>query len=223
MQWDDIFRDARYTELPPAEEVIAFLPLLAEAPGRRVLDHGCGAGRHAVLLAREGYEVFGVDISPRGCRLTRERLRDAGLDGHITVGDMMALPYVDRSFDVVLSRGVITHGRCEEVQRALREITRVLHPGALLLCTFISTRSSLMGSGSAIDPQTWVCDDELERGVVHHFMTREDVRAMTAAAFEELALEHYEHGGLVDAGRPYVSAHWIFTGRRRVSDRQGSP
>jgi tellurite methyltransferase len=215
MQWDDIFRDARYTELPPADEVVGFLPLLAQAPGRRVLDHGCGAGRHAVLLAQEGYDVFGVDISPRGCRLTRKRLRDAGLKGRITVGDMRALPYHERSFDAVVSRGVITHGRREDVAAALREIERVTRPGALFLCTFISTRSSLIGSGLAIDSQTWVCDDELEKGVVHHFMTREDVRAATAAAFEELGLEHYEHGGLVDTGRPYVSAHWIFTGRRR--------
>lgn len=222
MQWDDIFRDKRYTELPPADEVIAFLPQLAEAPGRRVLDHGCGAGRHAVLLASEGYDVFGVDISPRGCELTSERLRDARLKGQITVGDMKALPYDDNSFDAVLSRGVITHGRREEVHAALREIEGVLRPGALMLCTFISTRSSLMGSGSAIDPRTWICDDELERGVVHYFMTREDVRAATAASFEEMALEHFEHDGLVDTGRPYVSAHWIFTGRRVERPRNRS-
>jgi ubiquinone/menaquinone biosynthesis C-methylase UbiE len=215
MQWDDIFRDARYTELPPADEVVEFIPLLAGAPGKQVLDHGCGAGRHTLLLAREGYDVSGLDISPRGCQLTRERLHDAGLEANITVGDMTALPYGDGSFDALISRGVITHGRRAKVHAALREIERVLRPGSLILCTFISTRSSLMGAGSRIDAQTWVCDDDLERGVVHHFMTCADVGAATADAFETLACEHYEHGGLIDSGRPYVSAHWIFTGRRR--------
>lgn len=215
MQWDEIFRDARYTELPPADEVVGFLPLLAQALGRRVLDHGCGAGRHALMLAGEGYDVCGVDISPRGCGLTRERLRDAGLQGHITVGDMRALPYGDQSFDAAVSRGVITHGRREDVATALGEIARVLRSGGLFLCTFISTRSSLMGSGLAIDEQTWLCNDELENGIVHHFMTRENVRSATMDAFQEIGLEHYVHDGLVQTGRPYVSAHWIFTGRRR--------
>lgn len=138
----------------------------------------------------------------------------AGLTARVTVGDMSQLPYRDGCFDAVVSRGVITHGRRHEVLRALHEIERVLRPDGLLLCTFISTRSSLLGQGARIDAQTWICDDALESGVVHHFMTEDDVRAATTSGFEEIWLVHCEHGGLVDTGRPYVSAHWIFTGRR---------
>ena len=214
MKWDDIFTDARYTELPPAEEVLQFLELLPQAPGREVLDHGCGAGRHTLLLAQHGYTVSGLDISPRGCELTRRRLQEVGLEARVAVGDMRRLPYGARSFDAVISRGVITHGTAADVTTAVTEIARVLRPGGLFLCTFISTRSSLLGHGERIDDRTWICDDELESGVAHHFMRREDVRAMTRAWFEEIALTHLEHGGLVDNGRPYVSAHWVFTGQR---------
>jgi cyclopropane fatty-acyl-phospholipid synthase-like methyltransferase len=214
MQWDDIFTDSRYTELPPAGEVLDFLELLPQAPGREVLDHGCGAGRHTLLLAQHGYAVSGVDISPRGCELTRRRLEQAGLEARVTIGDMRKLPYERRLFDAVVSRGVITHGTCPEVATAVAEIARVLRPDGLFLCTFISTRSSLFGRGERIDDRTWICDDELESGVVHHFMRRQDVRAMTRRSFEEIAITHLEHGGVIDNGRPYVSAHWVFTGRR---------
>jgi ubiquinone/menaquinone biosynthesis C-methylase UbiE len=214
MQWDDIFTDSRYTELPPAEEVLDFLALLPQAPGHEVLDHGCGAGRHTLLLAHHGYAVSAIDISPRGCELTRQRLERAGLEARVTVGDMCKLPYEARLFDAVVSRGVITHGTSAEVATAVAEIARVLRPDGLLLCTFISTRSSLLGRGERIDARTWICDDELESGVIHHFMRREDVRAMTCPSFEEIAMTHLEHSGVLDNGRSYVSAHWVFTGRR---------
>jgi ubiquinone/menaquinone biosynthesis C-methylase UbiE len=214
MQWDQIFADSRYTELPPAEEVLDFLALLQQAPGREVLDHGCGAGRHTLLLAQHGYAVSGVDISPRGCELTRRRLEGTGLEARVTVGDMCKLPYRARLFDAVISRGVITHGTSADVATAVGEIARVLRPEGLLLCTFISTYSSLLGRGARCDDRTWICDDELESGVIHYFMRGEDVRAMTRPWFKEIAMTHLVHGGVVDNGRPYVSAHWVFTGRR---------
>jgi SAM-dependent methyltransferase len=214
MQWDEIFKDPRYTELPPAVEVLDFLEPLAAARARRVLDHGCGAGRHTLLLVQRGYDVTGIDISPRGCELTRRRLASAGLTAEVRVGDIRELPEPPASFDAVVSRGVITHGTSADVQLSLGEIARVLRPGGLVMSTFISTESSLLGRGERIDEQTWVCDDELEAGVVHHFMTREDVCAMTERHFEQIALTHQRHDGVVDNEREYVSAHWIFVGRR---------
>ncbi|HEY0637890.1 MAG TPA: methyltransferase domain-containing protein, partial [Pseudonocardiaceae bacterium] len=61
---------AEYTEERTAAEV-AYLATVftGGAPGRRVLDVGCGAGRHAVGLARRGFRLVGVDVAR--CALDR--------------------------------------------------------------------------------------------------------------------------------------------------------
>ncbi|MEL7156590.1 MAG: class I SAM-dependent methyltransferase, partial [Actinomycetota bacterium] len=54
-----------------AQEVGALIDLLDLRPGDRVLDVGCGPGRHALALAEAGMAVTGIDISPRFIDLAR--------------------------------------------------------------------------------------------------------------------------------------------------------
>jgi 2-polyprenyl-3-methyl-5-hydroxy-6-metoxy-1,4-benzoquinol methylase len=55
------------------EQEVDFLTReLALAPGARVLDAGCGPGRHSLALARRGFDVVGVDLSPDFVRLARD-------------------------------------------------------------------------------------------------------------------------------------------------------
>ena len=55
-----------------AQEVEFLVDALALEPGMRVLDVGCGPGRHALALARRGIEVVGVDHSPEFVQLARD-------------------------------------------------------------------------------------------------------------------------------------------------------
>jgi SAM-dependent methyltransferase len=75
---DRVRWEARYREGAHAETVPD--PLLAEAlrfapAGGRALDAACGRGRHAIALAKRGYEVDAIDISPTGLASARERAR----------------------------------------------------------------------------------------------------------------------------------------------------
>jgi D-alanine-D-alanine ligase len=68
----------------------------------RILDLGCGQGRHAIELARRGYEVTGLDLSSYLLGVARERAEAEGLRVRWVLGDMrQALP--GQQFDVVLS------------------------------------------------------------------------------------------------------------------------
>lgn len=114
-----------------------FLPL---APGQRVLDLGCGEGRHAIAVnAVDGLDVVGVDLSPADLATARERHRDfrgnAADDGAaplfgLLVGDALRLPFADACFDVVICSEVLEH--IPDFRAALREIARVLKPGGRL-------------------------------------------------------------------------------------------
>lgn len=98
--------------------------LLGPASGR-LLDLGCGGGSHAVAFAELGWSVTGVDVSEEQLRLARRRGVDAVL------GRAEELPFEDATFDAAVS--MWTHTDLDDVPGALRELVRVLRPGAPLV------------------------------------------------------------------------------------------
>ena len=72
--WGEIFADAQMQRLQPSPEVLALLPAWLEAGCRRVLDAGCGVGRHLLPLAEAGFQVWGVDSDARVLSLLKVRL-----------------------------------------------------------------------------------------------------------------------------------------------------
>jgi SAM-dependent methyltransferase len=85
-----------------AQEVDFLVGLLKLDPGARILDVGCGPGRHAVELARRGYAVTGVDISRRFLDVAAERARDAGVSAAFFQVDARQMPF-DDEFEAVIS------------------------------------------------------------------------------------------------------------------------
>jgi SAM-dependent methyltransferase len=58
----------------------------------KVLDVGCGAGEHTILLTRLGYDVLGVDYSPHAVEMARRNAAEKGVDARFDVADAMNLP-----------------------------------------------------------------------------------------------------------------------------------
>src|SRR5438067_3552507 len=85
------------------QEVDVLVECLGLAPGARILDVGCGPGRHAHALGRRGFEVVGVDISERFVALAREQA-PAAAAAAVTFerADARALRF-DAEFDAVIS------------------------------------------------------------------------------------------------------------------------
>jgi SAM-dependent methyltransferase len=112
-------------------ETIEFdrLPL---GPGSRVLDLGCGEGRHAVAAARDAGEVVGVDLDPDRLRAAREDYDTyaEGTPGSFLRGDALSLPFADDAFDVVVCSEVLEH--IPDYEAALGELRRVCRPGGTL-------------------------------------------------------------------------------------------
>jgi arsenite methyltransferase len=103
-------------------------------PGSAVLDFGCGAGFDLFVarrLAGEKGRVCGIDLTEDMAKRARENLALAGVANvEIKTVDSETIPYDDRSFDVVISNGVINLSPCK--QTVFREIYRVLKPGGKL-------------------------------------------------------------------------------------------
>jgi SAM-dependent methyltransferase len=111
------------------------------APGERVLDLGCGMGRHAYEVYRRGGHVIAFDHSPAELAEVERMFRamDAtgeppvGASAAVVQGDVLALPFPDASFDVVIAAEVLEH--VPDDATAMREIARVVRPGGRVAVT----------------------------------------------------------------------------------------
>ena len=104
------------------------------APPGPVVDLGCGPGAHALALARRGYDVVGVDGSPRMVEVARTRAARDQIDATFDVHDVSApLGFADGSLGGVLAILVLQH--LPHPAAFIAEIRRCLRPGGHLLIT----------------------------------------------------------------------------------------
>ena len=129
--------DPQHREL--VEQIADELTEMVAPPGP-VADLGCGPGAHVLELARRGYDVTGVDASPRMVEVARTRAARDELDATFEVLDVGApLPFKDASLGGVLAILVIQH--LPHPAAFIDGIRRCLRPGGHLLLT-APTRTS---------------------------------------------------------------------------------
>jgi SAM-dependent methyltransferase len=107
-------------------------------PGERVLDMGCGAGRHAFEMYKRGADVIAFDQDADELATVREwfaAMRDAGevpagAEADVKEGDALSLPFADGEFDRIVAAEVLEHIPADI--QAIEELVRVLRPGGTL-------------------------------------------------------------------------------------------
>ncbi|MBG6206485.1 ubiquinone/menaquinone biosynthesis C-methylase UbiE [Labrenzia sp. EL_126] len=100
------------------------------APGKSVLDVGCGFGLETLRLAKKvapAGHVAGVDVSPEFVDEAIRRARTAELEVDYKVGDARRLPFADDTFDCVRAERILIY--LKDFSNALAEMERVLKPG----------------------------------------------------------------------------------------------
>lgn len=111
---------------------------LGLSAGERLLDVGCGAGRHAAEGLRNGSQVVAVDQDAEGvagttallAAMVHHREVPADTSGAGVRGSVLALPFADGCFDRIVAAEVLEH--VVDDGQALAELARVLRPGGVL-------------------------------------------------------------------------------------------
>lgn len=199
--WDESWRSqaGRAEWLEPEAEVVDFAARLRLEGARTALDLGCGVGRHALALARLGFETAAVDASEAGLAELARAAQTIGVTVDARRSRMTRLPFADASFDYVLAWNVIYHGDRDVVAATVAEIARVLKPGGHYQGTMLTLRNRHCGVGTEVAPGTWV-DPTADDDKVHpHFYCDAAGLARLFTGFEILTLAQDE------MGRP---GHW---------------
>lgn len=110
-------------------------------PGERVLDMGCGAGRHAFELYRRGADVVALDQNTSDLAEVAVMFEAMAAEGQVPTGssaatvegDALALPFDDGEFDRIIAAEILEH--IPDDRTAMEELFRVLKPGGVLAVT----------------------------------------------------------------------------------------
>jgi len=112
-------------------------------PGHRLLDAGCGEGRHCFGAMSRGATVVGLDLDFDSIRNPSKNLRERGEEqnrmGAMLQGDAFHLPFADESFDRIICSEVMEH--VHDYRGAVRELARVAKPGARVAVTIPTATS----------------------------------------------------------------------------------
>jgi SAM-dependent methyltransferase len=175
--WGKIFTDPVMQELKPNPELMGLIPGWQAAGCRRVLDAGCGVGRHLFPLLQAGFRVWGADCDAQVLTLLRARLGDA--DAPLVQADLGRLPFRPGVFDLAVSVNVINHGDAATFRAYCRELARVLKAGGHLFVNVSPwefAEKVRLPQTRELEPGTLVDIATPDGAMVHHFPTPAELR-----------------------------------------------
>ena len=157
---------------------------LASNKSLKILDVGCGTGRHAIELSKRGYNVTGIDLSESQLKRAREKAQAANLNIDFQYHDARTLPF-DSEFDVaiMLCEGGFPLMETDEMNfEILKNVTKALKPPAKFIFTTLNGLFPLYNSlddfhASAAEEGNSICGN--------HRFDMMTLRAFDTVAFED--------------------------------------
>jgi len=177
--------------LIPHKDLLKFVKLLRKIKAKRVLDLGCGTGRHVIVLAKRGFEVYGIDAAKRALKLTKERLKEKCLKAKLRVEDIYKeLPYKNNFFDGVISIKVLHHAKVAQIKQLIKEIERIMRSSGILMVEVPRKKKRHSSKKyKKIEAGTYAPLKGPEAGVPHHIFDEDELRTLFSH-FEVLDIHH---------------------------------
>jgi SAM-dependent methyltransferase len=177
--WDDVFakKGKVFTEPHPDMERLA--KLFNEKGVLRVLDLGCGTGRHLLFLLKRKFKVYGLDGSPNGLETAKNWLAEENLSSELVCQKIEhKFPYKDGFFDAVISIQVIHHNLMKDIMFTVNEIERILKQEGVIFLTFPLLQGFYVKKDNMkrVEPRTFIPLKGPEKGLPHHFFTIAEIK-----------------------------------------------
>jgi SAM-dependent methyltransferase len=187
-RWDELHTERKLHY--PNEDVVRFVMRnwQTHREGLTALDLGCGSGRHLVYLAKEGFQVCGVDLSAVALANAEQFMQGAGVSGELKWASLDQIPYPDKYFDLVIAWEAVHYGNLEFGQRAGKEIYRVLKPLGRLFISLRNREDSHRGRESG-EENTYL-GVEYEEGLLIHRYSQEEALAILSD-FEIVCVDRF--------------------------------
>jgi SAM-dependent methyltransferase len=204
--YDQLYREK--VKVWPSENVVAFVEAnRSKLVNQKVVDIGCGAGRHTIYMARRGIDVFGIDRSrvavDYACRWAAQEC----LKACFQVGDFKQIPFPNGTFAGALAWESLFFGSTSTVRQGIREVFRVLKPEALFCLLLKSKDDFRFHSFPRLDGHC----AESEQGIPVTCFTREEIEQELSRYATDLNIESLIYS--LENGKK-TAANFIVSGQK---------
>jgi SAM-dependent methyltransferase len=150
-------------------------------PNGRLIDWGCGEGRHTLAAARAGFRAVGVDYESLALERARKFARSAQIkNATFRRANIFALPFPPGHFDIVLDYGCLHHQKKSDWPRYTSSLLRVIKPHGFFILSVFSPRFRLFQGSTRRWHVAW--------GAYRRFFTGDDIRGLFGPHFKVLEL-----------------------------------
>ncbi|MFZ5904498.1 MAG: class I SAM-dependent methyltransferase [Chloroflexota bacterium] len=219
-----------YYQLEPSEELAEFLSRQKQTGGK-ALDLGCGEGRDSILLARYGYEVTAVDISPSAIRKLNRYATLNNLDIKGTVADVTDFHITPQSFDLINAVTILDHIEFDRIKHVAKSISNGLASKGILFAEVFTTDDPAYHGGDNISETAKFINHFFERGELREIFVGLSVilyeekdeldTAHGAPHFHNVAILIASNSRYVSPGEDYEHQSGIPLPQPRGRDRRG--
>ena len=176
----------------PVSFLVEASPTFKRYKIKSVLDLGCGAGRNCIYLAKENFDVVGIDVSLTALKIANKWSEKEKLTNVTFVrATMTNLPFSDCHLDAVISVSVIHHATKKDIAKIIDEIQRVLKKNGFFLANLTSVKDPRYGTGQKVENNTFQILESFEEKrfeEIHHFFTKREISKILAP-FAEAKVE----------------------------------
>jgi len=187
-----------YTQLPSLSYLPRIPEILQAAKAKRVLDLGCGSGWLSVYLARQGFEVVGIDVSAQAIALAETWALQEDLKIAFSVGDIANLPYEAKSFDAVVANSIFEHFPLAQAQAMTAKVHEILSDSGVFIGCFDEVGGG-PGEYWSLEDGTHVYTDKARKGMLLRRYSPDELASLFSI-FKTMTSEP------VDAGSTFLTA-----------------
>lgn len=212
-KWERKYQEGYHEELiHPDRRVVEFLRDYGEElKEKRILDLGCGEGRNAREVARQGFEVWGIDISKTALEKAQQRALKENLKIHFTQGSFTHLPYQKECFGGIIAN-LTLHAlkNWSQARKTFQEISRVLQENGLF---FLHVKSR--PKKGDLREKELKSDNSLLRG----YYTEENIKSLAQESGLEI-VEMKEQTSFDSEYEDETKGYWIIVFRKKQLSKE---
>lgn len=138
----------------------------------KILDLGCGTGRHSVFLSERGHEVYALDKSKIALSKIKKTKNIKFYNENI-----LESKFPNESFDAIISIMVLHHNTLENIKNYFKKIKFILKKEGLLCFSVLSSDDSRFNTGQKIEKGTNLnIEETFDAEIPHHFFTKNEIK-----------------------------------------------
>ncbi|MDO8667842.1 MAG: class I SAM-dependent methyltransferase [bacterium] len=194
-KWEELYKEGGRRGKYPNEDVIRFIqkyfPDREARKNIKILDWGCGTGRHVFYLAKEGFSAYGAEVSVSAVKITNKWLAEEKLKAQVDKINGLVTPYPDHYFDAIIECAVLQHNRRGQIKKIISEMERILKPGGRIFSLCKTKRDSLYKGGARMEKDTYYIKNFVETQTIIHFFDKKELKSQWRQ-FGDIKIEYTE-------------------------------